>query len=185
MNMRNSEHNYGLIAVLLHWIGALAVIGLFALGLWMTGLDYYSPWYRQGPDLHRGIGVLLMLLFGFRLVWRMFNPRPRPLGRGWENRVAEWVHRLTYLLVFAIGISGYLISTADGRALAVFTWFEIPALISGIPNQEDLAGEVHYVLAWGLIVLAGAHALAALKHHFFDRDQTLLRIFGRAGSSNS
>ncbi len=75
--------------------------------------------------------------------------------------------------------SGYLISTADGRPLEVFGLFEIPALISGIDGQEDRAGEIHLALAYSLMGLTGLHAVAALKHHFIDKDRTLLRILGR------
>jgi len=89
------------------------------------------------------------------------------------------MHHALYLLVFLIGIRGYLISTADGRALSVFGWFEIPALVTSVDNLEDRAGDVHYLLAVALMILAGVHALAALKHHFIDRDATLTRMLGR------
>jgi cytochrome b561 len=75
-------------------------------------------------------------------------------------------------------LAGYLISTADGRAIEVFGLFNVPALVTGIPNMEDSAGQAHLVLAISLISLATLHALAALKHHFFDRDQTLRRMLG-------
>ena len=74
--------------------------------------------------------------------------------------------------------SGYLISTADGRGVSVFGLFEVPASLTGIPDQEDVAGVLHEWLAWGLIILAGLHALAAIKHHFIDRDATLSRMLG-------
>ena len=77
-------------------------------------------------------------------------------------------------------LAGYLISTADGRGISVFGWFDVPASITSIPEQEDVAGAVHFYLAWGLVILAGLHGLAALKHHFIDRDTTLLRMLGRA-----
>jgi cytochrome b561 len=80
----------------------------------------------------------------------------------------------------SVMISGYLISTADGRAISVFGWFEVPALITSIPDQEDIAGLIHEYLAWGLVIFSGLHALAALKHHFIDRDPTLKRMLGRA-----
>jgi len=86
---------------------------------------------------------------------------------------------LLYLLLFVIMFSGYLISTADGRAIEVFGWFDVPATITSIPNQEDVAGLVHKFAAFLLIGLVVLHAAAALKHHFIDRDRTLLRIFGR------
>jgi cytochrome b561 len=84
-----------------------------------------------------------------------------------------------YLGLFGVMISGYLISTADGRGIEVFGLFSVPATLTGIPQQEDIAGAIHEYLAWGLVIFAALHGLAALKHHFIDRDSTLLRMFGR------
>ncbi len=181
MNWTNSAERYGLVAVLLHWLVALAVAGLFPLGLWMSGLDYYDPWYRQGPDLHKGVGVLLFVVVLIRLGWRLWNPPPGPLENHapLEKTAAHWMHRLLYLLLFLIMLSGYLISTADGRPLSVFDWFEVPALVSGFEGQEDLAGKVHFLLAVTLTACVTVHAAGALKHHWIDRDRTLLRMFGR------
>jgi cytochrome b561 len=82
-------------------------------------------------------------------------------------------------LLVLVTLSGYLISTADGRPLQVFGGLAIPATLSGLEGQADIAGAVHLALASSLIGVASLHALAALKHHFWDRDGTLLRMFGR------
>ena len=76
-------------------------------------------------------------------------------------------------------IAGYLISTAEGVGIPVFGLFEVPALISNLPDQADVAGVVHLWLAWAVVVFAGLHGLIALKHHFIDRDATLARMLGR------
>jgi cytochrome b561 len=178
MRLRNDLHGYGLVSVLLHWVMAVLIIGLFTLGKYMVGLDYYHPWYQKAPDLHRGLGVIVAALFVFRLGWRLSNPHPEILGKPWERRAAVWVHRLFYALIAATVVSGYLITTADGQALSVFGWFEIPATIHGFGNQEDIAGVVHEWLANGMIALVVLHSLAALKHHFIDRDPTLRRMLG-------
>jgi len=81
--------------------------------------------------------------------------------------------------LFAVMIAGYLISTAEGVGIPVFDWFEVPALVSGLPDQADTAGAIHLYLAWVLVIFSGLHALAALKHHFIDRDVTLTRMLGR------
>ena len=178
MPIRNSRRGYGLIAILLHWFMALLIVGLFALGLYMTSLDYYSPWYRTAPDIHRGLGVIVGLLLAARLAWRLLNTRPDP-EPGTPRRLAtaaEWAHRALYLLIALIVASGYAISTADGRPVDVFGLFEVPALITGVENLEDSAGEIHLVLAVTLMALVGLHAAAALKHHFIDRDRTLRRM---------
>ena len=76
-------------------------------------------------------------------------------------------------------IAGYLISTAEGVGIPVFGLFEVPALITNLPDQADVAGVVHLYLAWTVVIFAGLHGLVALKHHFIDRDATLTRMLGR------
>ncbi|KXS47445.1 MAG: cytochrome b561, partial [Marinobacter sp. T13-3] len=70
-------------------------------------------------------------------------------------------------------------STADGSAISVFGWFDVPSVTGRMKGLEETAGAVHYWSTWGLVALAGLHGLAALKHHFWDRDQTLLRMLGQ------
>ncbi len=182
MQWRNDSERYGLVAVSLHWLVAVSVIGQFGLGLWMRSLGYYDAWYQRGPWWHKGIGVALFVVLVARLCWRWLNPRPAhlPSHKPYERRAAGIAHTLLYLLLFAVMVSGYLISTADGRGLEVFGWFTLPATLSGIAHQEDIAGTVHLYLAWCLIGIAALHALAALKHHFLDRDATLKRMLGIA-----
>lgn len=180
MQLKNTENRYGLVAIVLHWVVAGCVTGLAVLGLWMTDLTYYSPYYRSAPFWHKSVGVLLAVLIVLRLIWRWANPRPAhlPGHRLWEIRLATLVHGLLYLLLMVIVLSGYLISTATGQGVDVFGWFTLPALVSGLPGQADRAGLVHYWLAIGLLVLAGFHAAGALKHHFMDGDNTLRRMLG-------
>lgn len=181
MQWRNSSSRYGLVSMLLHWGIALLVFGLFGLGLWMVELDYYDPWRQAGPDLHKSIGLTLFALMLLRLLWRWFSPPPPALGSYSKlTRLGATLgHGLLYAGLFALMLSGYLISTADGRGISLFGLFEVPASITSIPDQEDLAGVIHFYLAWGLVILASLHGLAALKHHFIDRDATLTRMLGR------
>jgi len=64
MQLRNSSSRYGWISIFMHWGVALAVFGLFALGLWMVGLDYYSTWRKDAPELHKSIGLVLLAVNG-------------------------------------------------------------------------------------------------------------------------
>ena len=180
--MRNTENRYGLSAIVLHWSVAIFIIGLFVLGTYMVDLDYYHPWYKQAPDLHRSFGIIVAALLLIRWLWRLSNLRPHETGEPWERVFAKWLHRFFYLLITAIVISGYLITTAEGQPISVFNWFKIPATITSIDNQEDIAGEVHQWLTTTLIVLATLHASAALKHHFINRDSSLRRMLGKTES---
>ncbi|NVJ59107.1 MAG: cytochrome b [Gammaproteobacteria bacterium] len=183
--LKNTKQTYGSFAKVMHWLVALVVIAMFAVGFWMVTLDYYSEWYKVAPHYHKSVGILLAIIVVFRLLWRVLNPRPEALKSHakWEIVIAHLAHWVMYILLFAIFLSGYLISTADGRAIEVFNWFGVPSMGEFIANQEDVAGEFHQYLAYFLIGLVLVHGAAALKHHFIDKDSTLRRMMW--GSDNS
>jgi cytochrome b561 len=177
--LKNNNSSYGLITIIIHWLMALTLFSLFGLGLYMVELSYYDSWYKGSIDLHKSVGGLLILVLIFRIIWRLINIRPKPANpkaSSFEVKVVYLVHLSMYVLMVALMFSGYLISTADGREVDVFNLFSLPAMPYSIDNQEDIAGDVHEILAWTLILLSTIHGLAALKHHFFDRDNTLKRM---------
>jgi cytochrome b561 len=157
---------------------ALIIIGLFIVGKYMVDLDYYDSYYHKAPWWHKSIGLCLFILLAFRILWKSVNTSPAPISiKNFEIKIAKIVHIVLYLLIFICCISGYLISTAEGVGLSLFDWIEIPALFNGGANQADLAGEVHEYATTGLIILATFHLFAALKHHFINKDKTLVRMF--------
>ena len=177
MHWRNTPQGYGLLQITLHWSIALGIAVMIPLGLWMTGLDYYDAWYKKGPDLHRSIGVLLGIAILVRLSARLTQTQPAPLGNNHlHNRLAGIAHGLLYALPVLLVVSGYLISTADGRSVDVFDWFSIPATLQGIDGQEDFAGDVHFMLAMALLAVIAVHIVAAFHHHLFLQDATLRRM---------
>ncbi|MCH1931535.1 cytochrome b [Shewanella sp. A25] len=175
---RNNKKNYGLTAIITHWLSAIAVIGLFAVGVWMVELTYYSPWYKTAPHLHKSIGILLLVLTVFRLVWRWSNPKPaaESTHTKLEKLAANIAHGVIYLLLLLIMIAGLLISMAEGRGIMVFDWFEVPGITPLMANQADVAGTIHQFAAYGLMGLVLLHGLGALKHHFIDKDATLVKM---------
>lgn len=174
--IENSQNSYGWFSIGLHWLSAVIVIGMFALGLWMVELEYYSQWYKSAPFYHKSIGVLLVILTLLRLGWRFSQVSPQKIVKGWENIAAQFTHIVLYILIFGMFFSGYLISTADDREIAVFNWFTLPSSGKLFAQQEDLAGQFHEWIAYSLIGLASVHALGALKHHFIDNNQILSRM---------
>lgn len=169
---------YSVAMRILHWLSAVLVIGLFAVGLWMRNLSYYDSLYQVLPFWHKNVGFLLLALILLRLAVRAGTAQPPPLPshKAWERALAAGVQWLLYGLLFGLFISGYLIATADDRPASFFGWFDIPVLVSSFPNQEDVAGLFHEYLAWSLIGWSALHALAALKHHLLDKDATLKRM---------
>ncbi|CDL85050.1 cytochrome b [Xenorhabdus szentirmaii] len=180
MLLKNTSTEFGHISILIHWLVALAVYGMFGLGLWMVTLGYYDTWYHRAPELHKSIGCLLFIIMVIRVVWRLISPPPKPLAsHSYFIRIMSRLMQFTlYIVLFGILCSGYLISTAEGQPIYVFGWVEIPAIFTGQGMQADMAGIIHLYLAWIVVVLSLLHGLASLKHHFIDHDSTLKRILG-------
>jgi cytochrome b561 len=177
MFIRDTSGGYGIVSRLFHWLMAVAIFAMFILGLWMVRLDYYSPYYNTAPDIHRSIGMLLLFALLLRWLWRAFNPKPSDAELSpVERKASSAVHRGFYVLLLALMISGYLISTPDGDPIRIFGWFDIPALIK-MPGLETPAGNVHRILAYVTIVLAAVHTLAALKHHLIDKSSVMTRMW--------
>lgn len=174
----NSKESYGWINILFHWIVALMVLGMYPLGLYIVSLGYYHPGYRIYPNWHRSLGIILAMIVLARLAWRILNPSPRSLSQAsWEKWAAHGTHIMLYLLLITVLASGYFISTADGRSIQVFDWFQVPAS-PWFRRQEELAGTIHFYAATAMMGLVALHFLAALKHHFITKDSTLKRMLG-------
>ncbi|MCZ4292442.1 cytochrome b [Vibrio sinaloensis] len=176
--MKSDVKNYNPVARAIHWLSAIVVIAMFGVGLWMVDLSYYSQWYKTAPHWHKSVGLLLAGLTIFRFVWKLVTPSPRPEGSALEIIGAKLAHMVMYVLFIVLFVSGYLISTEDGRAIDVFNWFSVPALGALFENQADISGQIHFYTAWALIILAAVHAIAALKHHFINKDNTLRKMIG-------
>ena len=170
-------NRYTRIAVFLHWLMAIAFVGLFALGLYMADLPL-SPDKLKLYSWHKWAGVSLFLLAFARVAWRFAHRPPALPGhmpRG-EQLIAHSGHALLYALMFAVPLSGWLMSSAKGIQTVLFGLWAIPDLLA--KNRE--LGELLETVHWGFNLLFAAivvgHVAAALKHHFFDKDDVLARM---------
>jgi cytochrome b561 len=173
----NAPDRYTRTAVALHWLMAAALAGLFAVGLYMTGLKL-SPQKLQIYSWHKWAGVAVFLLALARLAWRIGHrppPAPATMPR-WQRVAAEGTHHLLYLLMLAIPLSGWLMSSAKGFQTVWFGVLPLPDLLAKDKALGDLLALVHKSLNFTLAALVLAHAGAALKHHFVDRDGVLARM---------
>lgn len=168
---------YSFTAKALHWLMAAGLAGLVALGSYMTDLPF-SPAKLQLYSWHKWAGVTLFLLVLARLAWRIFNPPPAlPAHMGWfERLVAHAGHGVLYLLMFAIPLTGWLMSSAKGFQTVWFGVLPIPDLLQRDIELGTLLAEVHESLNMLLVLVVLGHALAALKHHFVDKDDVLKRM---------
>jgi cytochrome b561 len=175
--LKNSTTTYGWLSIAFHWISALAIYGLFGLGLYMVDLSYDHEWNYLAPHWHESLGLLFLALLVARLIWRQINPKPQPLADSpFQTAVAKWAHWVLILLMLAIPITGYLISTAAGHDVKLFDWLDVPSITGKIGGMETLSGQFHYWLSVLIVALSVGHIAAAIKHHLLDKDNTLKRM---------
>ncbi|CAK0746694.1 superoxide oxidase [Gammaproteobacteria bacterium] len=168
---------YTLTAIRLHWLIAFLIFTSFTVGLYMVGLPL-SPQKVKIYTWHKWGGVTIFLLVVFRLLWRMKHQSPElpntmPI---WQRHLAVAGHHLLYLLMFAVPITGWLMSSAKGFQVIYFGILPIPDLLSKNVELGNALQEVHKLLNFLMMAVVAGHALAALKHHWIDRDDVLVRM---------
>lgn len=167
---------YTRTAVALHWtVGALVVTAL-GMGWIMTDMAT-SPRKLQVYDWHKWTGITILALFFVRALWRLTHPAPALLPMAaWQRRSAQFLHGFLYVMLLVQPITGWLYSNAAGRAIVYLGLVPLPNLVG---KDKSLAGNLKELHETGAVVLAiavGLHLLAALKHHYIDRDDTLRRM---------
>lgn len=177
MAWMNTFESYGKGAKFLHWTLALLIIALVVIGFTMGSLQPESL-QAQAYDLHKLLGMLVFLMGICFILWRLINPKPAfpETMPTWEIHAARVVHFLLYAALLLMPILGFVTSTAAGYPPHIGAW-EVPSF--GIPHDKPLAefaGDLHKIMAWTLITLVSIHSLAALKHHFFEKDNILTRM---------
>jgi cytochrome b561 len=180
MQLKNTETHFGSITQLLHWIIAILVLVQYYLAYWTQWiLPSKSPraiFYING--LHKPIGIVILFLALIALFWRMVNTRPAfPTTMSTlEKRTAQLVHMLLTFCLFVMPISGFIMSTASGFPPNFFGLYQFPDFITPNKALSHWFFNIHSVTSILFIGLVGLHTLAALKHHFIDKDMVLKRM---------
>lgn len=175
MQIINSRNQYGTIAIFFHWIMAIIMMGLIIIGLYMTRIPI-SPWRLKLYGLHKEWGTVALILAALRITWRMSNKVPMLALPAWEKFAAYFVHWSFYFLMFTLPLSGLLLTAASGLPASFFGLFLMPTLIAPNESSRYFFTQVHDVLSYVLIAFICLHTLAALKHHFINKDDILRRM---------
>ncbi len=172
----NTSTRYTPVAIVLHWLLALAIVCAFGVGLYMADLPF-SPTRLKLYNWHKWAGVTILALSALRLLWRLTHRPPADLPMpAWQANAAHVTHFLLYAAFFAVPLTGWAMSSAKGFPIV---WFGVLPLPDFVPKDHDLGElleQVHAWLAYGLAALVLAHVAAALKHQLIDRDGLMSRM---------
>lgn len=185
MPNQSSATRYSAVAQGFHWIIAGLIVTQFTLA-WMA--DDLPLGMRKLALLarHKSFGMTVLMLAVLRLLWRLFNRPPELPGHMSrpERLAARATHILFYALLFAMPLTGWLMSSAKNYSVSWFGLFTWPDLIGKNDRAFELLKTTHETLSWLLFGLAILHILAALKHHFWDKDTVLTRMLPFTKSEN-
>jgi cytochrome b561 len=177
---------YSGIAVILHWVMAILIFATWSIAIAIDDMPL-SPTRITGLSWHKWLGITIFFLVVVRLLWRATHPAPQlNLNMpAWQLKVMHLTHIALYLLMFAIPVVGWLMSSAKGYTVNYFGLFELPDLVEKNKAFGHQLKEVHEWLANGLMLLVALHIAAALKHQFINKDGLLSRMsFGGSKNEN-
>lgn len=166
-------------AIALHWLLALALLGLLAMGAYMTSLPF-SPSRLKLYNWHKWAGILVLALSVARLAWRLTHRPPADAAMpAWQRRAAHAAHAALYLLFFAVPLAGWAYSSAAGFPVVLFGVWPLPDLVGPDRALAETLKSVHGTMAWTLLALIVLHVAGAMKHQLIDRDGLLHRMLPR------
>lgn len=181
MSSTTTTTRYTGTAIALHWILALALIGIFGFGLYMTSLPF-SPTRLKYFNWHKWAGMTILILSALRILWRITH-RPPALPAKMAQAMPKWqhvahhgVHHLMYALFFAVPLMGWVYSSASGFPIVLFGVLPLPDLVGKSPDLAAALKPWHAYLAYTLAALVVLHVAAVIKHQLIDRDGLLSRM---------
>ncbi len=177
----DTPRRYTATAMALHWLLALALVGIFCFGLYMTSLPF-SPARLKYFNWHKWAGMTILILSALRLLWRITHRPPalpdsitRTMPR-WQHVAHTGTHHLLYALFFIVPLMGWIYSSAAGFPIVLFGVLPLPDLVGKSPELAEALKPWHGYAAYTLAALVVLHVAAALKHHLIDRDGLLSRM---------
>lgn len=178
----DTQNQLSTITRTLHWLVALTIISMLAVGFYMATFEVWSLF-----PIHKAFGVLVLLIILPRILWRLKNGWPTPVREypTWEHKLALVTHWILILGTLIMPISGFIFSGASGHGVDVFGVVLAPTNPDPanphdvIPFNEtvaDIGSEAHEIVGYLMVIAIVLHIAGALKHHIIDKDRTLLRM---------
>ena len=180
MTFRNTTRAWGSLSKSLHWIIVLLILGQPLIAMYADSLS--GPAKIAPLALHKSLGITILALAIVRLVWRWLNPVPSTDGLAkWERVLARLSHVALYALIFAMPLTGWMMSSARNFPVSWFNFVQLPDLVAPNRGTYDLMHDLHGALFAALVGVALLHVAGALKHNFIDKNDVLKRMLPFGG----
>lgn len=180
MNLLNTTERYGTLSIIMHWLMLLLMIAVYVCAD-LREIFPRGGYLRESMKVwHNELGLLVFALVWLRLALYLFSLTPviQPASASWQTNAAKLMHFALYALMIGAPLLGWLSLSAAGKPISFFG-YELPALLGPDRALGKTIKEVHETVGSAGYVLIGAHALAALFHHYIIKDNTLLRMLPR------
>jgi cytochrome b561 len=173
---KNEPERYGRVSRVIHWTTAILFITLIPMGIFASMIPLDADFRLQYYVVHETIGVLVFALLIFRLLWNKHSKRPQLAEslKPSEHKLAHRAHIALYVMMIAIPLTGYVMTSFHGFPTLFFAWDLQP--LWGESEAYLIWGLFHkYILPYLLYIVLGAHILGALKHHFLDKHEAAFK----------
>ncbi|MCP3673878.1 MAG: cytochrome b [Gammaproteobacteria bacterium] len=180
MSLKNTSDSYGTLTIILHWLMAIMIIALVIVGFIMTSMDDGNDKWSIYAT-HKAVGLIVLVLALFRWYWVKSNKKLNPLASlsNAEITIANTTKWILMIMMLVIPVSGVIMSLAGGHNIGFFGLFTIEGLAEKNKAVGGIAHEIHEIGGIAIAVVIALHVLAAFKHHFLKKDNTLGRMLGR------
>lgn len=168
----NEPNRYGRVSRMLHWTIAILFISLIPMGIFTSMIPEGTPYRNSYYVVHKTVGVLVFVLILVRLMWNRMSTRPELDSslKPWEKKLAHQVHITLYVMMIAVPVTGYVMTSYHGFPTYFFSLELNP--LWGKSDAYIIWGTFHkYILPYLLYIILGAHVLGALKHRFVDKHE--------------
>jgi cytochrome b561 len=182
MTFRNTTRSWGTLSKAFHWIIVLLIVNQWLIGNRADALPNGLE-KLQALAWHKSFGMTILMLAVLRLAWRLMNPVPDLSAetKPWERVLAKLSHVLLYALIFAIPLTGWMMSSARNFPVSWFKLFQFPDLVAPAEATFRQMQHLHHLLFNVLVGVALLHIAGALKHHFIDKNDVLKRMLPFGG----
>jgi len=182
MPFRNTTRAWGSLSKGFHWLIVLLIISQWVIAERADELKGLAK--LEALAWHKSFGMTIFMLAVLRLLWRLMNPTPELTTetKPWERVLANISHLLLYALIFAMPLTGWMMSSAKNYPVSWFKLFQFPDLVAPAEQTYHQMHDLHHLLFNVLVGVALLHVAGALKHHFIDRNDVLKRMLPFGGT---